>query len=29
MFVIVMQWIVIVIWWSILRWTQYALALDD
>ena len=22
-------WIVIVIWWSIMRWTRYALALDD
>jgi hypothetical protein len=29
MFVIVMRWIVIVIWWPILRWTRYALALDD
>ena len=29
MFVIVMRWIVIVIWWSIMRWTRYALALDD
>ena len=29
MFVIVMRWIVIVIWCSIMRWTRYALALDD
>ena len=29
MFVIVMRWIVIVIWWNIMRWTRYALALDD
>ena len=29
MFVIVMRWIVIVIWWAVLRWTRYALALDD
>ena len=28
MFVIVMQWIAIIIWWSILRSTRYALALD-
>jgi hypothetical protein len=29
MYVIVIRWIVIVIWWPILRWTRYALALDD